>query len=59
MREHQTESVECWCHPEVRQPCPVCGDEVRKDCFECHGSGVVLAYDPSLPRIVKHFDMED
>ena len=51
--EHETDSRECWCRPEILQPCPEnCAQGA--DCWRCAGRGVVAEYDSELPLIVVH-----
>lgn len=43
--EHDVDSEDCWCCPEVLQPCPECHEGTRytrnPDCWRCAGRGLV------------------
>ncbi len=56
IREHNTESLECWCKPTVEQPCTQCDGEKVPNCWRCRGKGWVEQHgDPALvPTVVVH-----
>jgi hypothetical protein len=55
-REHDAESRECWCGPELLRLCSQCGPEPAPECWLCGGRGVVPAgdIDDDEPRIIVH-----
>lgn len=50
--EHEVDSRECWCLPEVLQPCPEC--DADEDCWRCAGRGLVEAYDEDRDCVIRH-----
>lgn len=52
--EHESNSENCWCNPEIFQGCPACDG---RGCFGCDWDGVVAVYDDKLPLIVIHNDV--
>lgn len=53
---HDTESRDCWCKPEVLQPCQECRDLITPDpeCWACDGRGLVDEYDTDAPSVIVH-----
>jgi len=55
--EHNTDSRECWCRPEILQPCPEnCTNGA--DCWRCGGRGVVAEFDADAPLIIVHHEVK-
>lgn len=57
--EHVTDSDDCWCGPEVVQPCLECpvgpGNVMpNPDCWRCNGRGLVPPYDDEAPSVIIH-----
>lgn len=40
VREHNTESLDCWCEPTITILCSQCEDD-QSDCWKCGGEGWV------------------
>lgn len=62
--EHDTDNEDCWCGPDLLQPCPECPVEpgnvrARPDCWRCGGKGLVPAFDTALPLVIVHNSTED
>ena len=61
-REHVTDSLDCWCEPELFQPCRRCEVERAAEespderCPVCRGRGFESAYDGSRTIIAVHSD---
>ena len=54
-RSHVTDGSDCWCDPEVLQACDDCDlPEPQKDCWKCHGRGLVMVFDDELPCVIVH-----
>lgn len=56
---HLTGKVcDCWCEPEVLQPCPESLDrrDCDPNCYRCAGRGLVLPYDADMALIWVHSD---
>lgn len=52
--EHELDSRECWCLPEVLQPCPECDEPPTPDCWRCAGRGLVEAFDDDEACVIVH-----
>lgn len=67
---HVTWGRNCWCHPEILQPCPECTSGPTKadehyaevysaepcdpNCWKCDGRGLVPEFDQDLPVVIVH-----
>lgn len=58
---HMTDDPDCWCGPEILQPCPECiekaDDKPNPDCFRCEGRGLVDEYDEDMPSLIVHREL--
>lgn len=62
--EHDIDSEDCWCKPEILQPCPDCevdetgcrykGGRPSKNCWHCQGRGLIARFDEESPVIIVH-----
>lgn len=59
--KHEVENPDCWCRPEIMQPCPESADEPGQDCAEgcyrCSGRNMVPEYEPDQPACIIHRDV--
>lgn len=57
---HDEDNENCWCNPEVMQPCPendAPGEDCASGCFRCSGRNLVVEYEPEDPAIIIHRDV--
>ena len=58
---HRTNNENCWCNPDLMQPCPEenCYKRAKANpnCWRCGGTGLVPEFDPDEPTLIIHKDL--
>lgn len=58
--KHEEDNPNCWCNPEIMQPCPEIdepGEDCASGCFRCAGRSLVPEYEPEDCCIIIHRDV--